>query len=95
MDEVAEQEEIARELSDAISSPAGFGDVDEVTSGWAMRVVSMPKLLLSVKRPFLHPVSADQNASRSQRTFRQTPENVQISCAISGAKVPPIKLAAY
>ena len=31
MDEVAEQQEIASEISDAISNPVGFGnDVDEV-----------------------------------------------------------------
>jgi len=31
MDEVAEQQEIANEISDAISNPIGFGqDVDEV-----------------------------------------------------------------
>jgi len=31
MDEVAEQQEIANEISEAISSPVGFGqDVDEV-----------------------------------------------------------------
>ena len=33
MDEVAEQQEIANEISDAISNPVGFGnEVDEVCS---------------------------------------------------------------
>jgi charged multivesicular body protein 4 len=33
MDDVAEQQEIANEISEAISNPVGFGqDVDEVTS---------------------------------------------------------------
>lgn len=34
MDDIAEQQDVAREISDAISNPVGFGeDVDEVRKG--------------------------------------------------------------
>ena len=34
MDDIAEQQDVAREISDAISNPVGFGeDVDEVRMG--------------------------------------------------------------
>ena len=51
MDEVSEQQEIAREMSEAISNPMGFGTLDEVTFRWAMRVVSS-----MVTRCFCHQI---------------------------------------
>ncbi len=40
MDEVSEQQEMARELSEAISAPAvGWGGLDEVMSSWASGLV--------------------------------------------------------
>ena len=37
MDEVAEQQEIANEISEAISNPVGFGhDVDEVSENYVV-----------------------------------------------------------
>jgi len=38
MDDIAEQQEVAREISEAISNPVAFGqDIDEVTSLFVLR----------------------------------------------------------